>query len=79
MDSQDRPKRTRDVVRFLKKNGIPGVVLNKGTGYFCLEGAATARWADHTVPVPFLADLTYAEWLAEYRKMERLAEAQPNR
>ena len=78
MDPQDRPKRSRDVVRFLKKNGIPGIILNKCPGYFCLEGSATAGWADHTVCVPFLADLTYAEWLAEFRRLERLAKVRPN-
>ena len=78
VDSQGRPKRTRDVVRSLKKNGIPGVVLNKGPGYFCFDGSTTAGWVDHTVRVSFLADLTYVEWLAEYRRLERLAQTQPN-
>ena len=51
-------------MRFLRKDGISGVKLNKGPGFFCFEGSPTAAWLDHTVHVPFLADLTYAEWLA---------------
>ena len=61
-------------MRFLRKDGISGVKLNKGPGFFCFEGSPTAAWLDHTVHVPFLADLTYAEWLAAYRKLEGLAE-----
>jgi hypothetical protein len=69
MKPQDRPKRTSDVVRFLAQNGLRGVKLMKGPGYFCFEGKPTDDWIDHTVEVPFLSDMTYDQWLRTFKAM----------
>ena len=70
MNSDARPKRTREVERCLAQAGCRGAWLLKGPGYFCFEGEPTADWIDHTVEVPFLADLTIGQWLATFRAMD---------
>ena len=70
MQSDGRPKRTSDVVRYLAQAGIRGVQLFKGPGYFCFEGKPTDDWIDHTVRVTFLNDLTLEQWLQTFRAMD---------
>lgn len=69
MKPEDRPKRTSDVERFLTKNGLRGVRLVKGPGYFCFEGTPTDDWIDHTVEVPFLSNMTCDQWLRTFKAM----------
>jgi hypothetical protein len=70
MEDNDYPKRTADISRFLARAGIRGVQLVKGPGYFCFEGTSTDDWIDHTVEVPFLADLTFQQWLQTFQAMD---------
>ena len=71
MNAGDTHRRTRDVQRYLAKHGVRGVVLLKAPGYFCFEGDATGDWADHTVEVPFLSDMTFDQWLQTFKAMDQ--------
>ncbi len=65
-----RPKRTSEVVAYIRRAGGKGVQLSKGQGVFCFEGPPTEDWIDHTVHVMFLADLTLEQWLQTFRAMD---------
>ena len=69
MKPDDRPRRTAEVGRYVAQQGIRGVRLCKGPGYFCFEGTPTEDWRDHTVEVTFLSDMTLDEWFRTFKAM----------
>jgi hypothetical protein len=69
VNPDDRPRRTADVQRYLARQGIKGIQVVKGPGYFCFEGKATEDWLNHTVEVFALGDMTYDQWLRTFKAM----------
>lgn len=53
----------------LRRTASATLIRSRGPGYSCFEGKATEDWIDHTVEVPFLADLTCEQWLRTFRAM----------
>lgn len=47
--------------------------LVKGNGYFYFWGDKASTWYCSSVMVPRLNDLTFADWMAEYLRLEEQA------
>lgn len=48
------------------------VLLAKGSGYFYFWTGEAADWLDRTVNVASLSALTLEEWVAEFRRLQKL-------
>jgi len=46
--------------------------LAKGSGYFYFWTGEAADWLDRTVKVETLSALTLEEWIAEFRRLQKL-------
>ena len=46
--------------------------LTKAAGYFYFQGGEAAEWLDSTVNVETIGSHTVDEWLAEFRRLQKL-------
>lgn len=71
LDPQAPPRSIRDVTGFLTQNGVAGVRLERGRGFFYFVGAPVLNWLNRTVVTPDLSSRTLGQWLEEYRRMSK--------
>src|SRR4051812_15521276 len=70
-DGSVRPTRLPQVNNFLKQQGIDGVELERGHGYFTFWGMPIQHWLNRIVLGDRLDALTLDEWLEKYRQLEK--------
>jgi len=66
-----RPMRLPQVNQFLRQEGIEGVDLERGYGYFTFWGMPIHNWLNRVVVVDRLDALTLGEWLEKFRQLEK--------
>jgi hypothetical protein len=71
LDPNATPRSIRDVTRFLAQEGVEGVSLERGRGFFYFVGVPVHNWLNRTVVTSELGSRTLGGWLEEYHTMEK--------
>jgi hypothetical protein len=70
-----KPTRLPQVNQFLRQNGIEGVELERGHGYFTFWGMPIHDWLNRIVVVDRLDALTLDEWLGKFQELKKQNES----
>jgi hypothetical protein len=71
LDPHATPRSIREVTRYLQQEGVEGVSLERGRGFFYFVGVPVHNWLNRTVVTSDLAGRTFGQWLEEYRRMAK--------